>query len=73
MEAPHGNPKTKSEAAYILKFVDIYDITGHIIAKLPTKDGSATWKPQNEIGSGIYFASIKINGKSYFAKLIYIK
>ena len=63
-----GGVKTKTQ-----KFVDIYDITGHIIAKLPTKDGRATWKPQNEIGSGIYFASIKINGKSCFAKLIYIK
>ncbi|MCD6502050.1 T9SS type A sorting domain-containing protein, partial [bacterium] len=61
--------------------IEIYDISGHLVADLPvTTCGSpqvvptpVIWQPEKSVGSGVYLVRARAGGKSLVKRVVYIK
>jgi len=62
--------------------VEIYDISGHLVADLPVTTGgepqvvpspAVTWHPAQSIGSGVYFVRAYIGEIEFSKRIVYLK
>jgi len=54
--------------------IEIFDVTGKLIESLKSENGSAVWRPKDDIGSGVYIVNADVNGRTKMsARVIFIK
>ncbi|MCK4329169.1 alpha/beta fold hydrolase [candidate division WOR-3 bacterium] len=56
------------------KCLNIYDICGRLVEELPVLlEGEVAWKPDESLGSGIYFIRVKVEEISVTRSVVYLK